>query len=71
VQKAKPGGKLNSVSASRLGEQISWISLAEGKEAIEFERTGYVYDPLSFYSSGYWGFEKVADMVPINYKPKQ
>ena len=71
VQNAKPGGKMNSVSASKLGQQISWISMAEGKQAIEFERSGYVYDPLSFYSAGYWGFEKVADMVPINYKPKQ
>lgn len=71
VRFAKPGGNLNSVSASKLGEQVSWISLAEGKSAIEFERTGYVYDPISFYSSGYWGYEKVADMVPINYKPKQ
>lgn len=70
VQNFKPGGRMNSVSASKLGQQISWISLAEGKKAIEFERTGYVYDPLSFYSAGYWGFEKVADMVPINYKPK-
>lgn len=70
VQNGKPGGKLNSASASRLGKQVSWITMAEGKEVIEFERTGYVYDPLSFYSSGYWGFEKVADMVPINYKPK-
>ena len=71
VQNFKPGGRLNSVSASRLGEQVSWISLAEGRQAIEFERTGYVYDPLGFYSQGYWGFEKVADMVPINYRSKQ
>ncbi len=71
VQNFKPGGRMNTVSASKLGEQVSWIALVEGKESIEFERTGYLYDPLAFYSQGYWGFEKVADMVPINYKPKQ
>lgn len=71
VQNFKPGGRLNSVSASDLGQQVSWISLVEGKNSIEFEGNGYVYDPISFYSAGYWGFEKVADMVPLNYKPRQ
>lgn len=71
VQNFKPGRSMNSVSASKLGEQVSWISLSEGRTAIEFEGSGYVYDPIGFYSSGYWGFEKVADMVPINYRPKQ
>lgn len=51
--------------------QRSWISLMEGFESIEFEPSGYVYNPVSFYSAGYWGFEKVADMVPINYRPKE
>lgn len=66
-----PSGLSLSVSATRVGEQVSWISLVEGKKAIEFESSGYVYDPISFITQGYWGFEKVADMVPINYKPRQ
>ena len=71
IKNYKPGGRLNSVSGYKLGNQVSWISLAEGKKAIEFERTGYVYDPLSFHSAGYWGFESVGDMVPTNYRPKK
>ncbi|WP_286746846.1 carboxypeptidase-like regulatory domain-containing protein [Roseivirga sp. UBA1976] len=55
-------------AVTRFAEQVSWISLVEGEDHIEFYSNGSVYNPLSFVSKGYWGFEKVADMVPINYK---
>jgi len=48
--------------------QRSWISLVNPEEPIFFERSGYVVNPVSFHSNGYWGFEKVADMLPSNYK---
>lgn len=51
--------------------QQSWISLMEGNEAIEFEPSGYIYNPTAYLSAGYWGFEKVAEMLPINYRPKK
>lgn len=51
--------------------QQSWISLLEGNAAIEFEPSGYIYNPTAYYSAGYWGFEKVAEMLPINYRPKK
>lgn len=51
--------------------QQSWISMLEGNEGIEFEPSGYIYNPTAYYSAGYWGFEKVAEMLPINYRPKK
>ncbi len=64
---------IGHASASKLNKkkpQQSWISIMEGHEAIEFEPNGYVYNPVSFYSAGYWGFEKIAEMIPLDYRPK-
>jgi hypothetical protein len=47
--------------------QRSWISLIDRAEPILFEQSGYVLNPVSFHSNGYWGFEKVGDMLPSNY----
>lgn len=52
-------------------DQVTWIQLNPGYTKIQFDKSGYIYNPLSFYIFGYWGFEKVAEMVPINYQPKQ
>jgi len=51
--------------------QRSWINLISSEEPIFFEQSGYVINPVSFHSNGYWGFEKVADMLPMNYKPQE
>lgn len=51
--------------------EVSLITMLEGSSYIEFEENGFIRNPLSFLREGYWGFEKVADMVPMNYKPKQ
>lgn len=59
-----------TVGDPRKNPQQSWISILEGYEAIEFEANGFVINPTSFYSLGYWGFEKVAEMVPIDYLPE-
>lgn len=50
--------------------QRSWIKLMDTKEPIIFEQNGYVVNPISFFSNGYWGFEKVAEMIPTNYQPE-
>ncbi len=52
-------------------EQVSWIELNPQSTEIVFDKAGYIYNPLSYYTFGYWGFEKVADLVPINYRPRQ
>ena len=49
--------------------QRSWIKMVQEDEAIGFEKSGYVLNPISFVSNGYWGFEKIADMLPVNYQP--
>ena len=51
--------------------QRSWIRLEDFDVPIQFEKSGYVLNPISFAQYGYWGFEKIADRVPINYRPKQ
>lgn len=45
--------------------QISVISLY--KPAISFYANGSINDPRSCVYSGYWAYEKIADMVPIDY----
>lgn len=49
--------------------QLSQILLLDGYSSIEFEASGFIRNPTSFYSLGYWGFEKVADLVPLDYSP--
>ncbi|OEK05070.1 carboxypeptidase-like regulatory domain-containing protein [Roseivirga misakiensis] len=59
-----------AVSSQPARNQESWIFILEGNPAIEFEENGFVRNPISFYSYGYWAFEKVADMVPLDYEPR-
>ncbi|MFM9910495.1 MAG: hypothetical protein ACKVOW_14175, partial [Chitinophagaceae bacterium] len=32
---------------------------------------GSLYNPMAIQMSGYWSFEKMANMLPINYRPKR
>lgn len=45
--------------------QISVIHLH--KPTISFYSNGGIYDPKSCIYSGYWSYEKIADMVPMDY----
>lgn len=51
--------------------QKSWMSLIDEETPIFFQENGYLINPVSFFSNGYWGFEKVADMLPTNYIPER
>jgi len=55
---------------SKMRSQNSWIKMREDSTFIEFETNGYVRNPMDFYSYGYWAYEKIGDMMPINYKPR-
>jgi len=55
---------------STRGSQNSWIKMRDEATLIEFESNGYVRNPMDFYSYGYWGYEKIGDMMPINFTPK-
>jgi hypothetical protein len=50
-------------------DPFSEISMFEDKEFIEFEASGYVYNPIDYVVNGYWSDLKVADLMPINFKP--
>ena len=60
-------GKVDDKSTRR--SQNSWIKMREENGFIEFETNGYIRNPMEFYSYGYWGYEKIGDMMPINYVP--
>lgn len=45
--------------------QISVLNLRQ--PTIQFYANGGVFDPRSALLSGYWGYEKVADMLPLDY----
>lgn len=47
--------------------EISVANLTEG--AVRFYENGGIYDSRSLLYEGYWAYEKVADMVPMDYVP--
>ena len=49
-------------------EQVSQIQMYDDNKSIEFEKTGYVINPLDYLVFGYWGFERVGHMMPIDYR---
>jgi hypothetical protein len=49
--------------------QITVITLAQPK--LLFYANGGVYNPRSSLFSGYWSYEKVANMIPLDYLPTQ
>jgi len=47
--------------------QISIVHLLEGP--VHFYASGGIFQPKSFLFEGFWAFEKIADMVPMDYIP--
>jgi hypothetical protein len=63
-------GGVTTLNAPNLGSApVSEISMFEDKEFIEFDSGGYVYNPIDFVVNRYWSYLKIADLIPINYKP--
>ena len=48
--------------------QVSTMTVAEGQSII-IEQNGYYFDQADLTTNGYWGFKKVADMLPYDYAP--
>jgi hypothetical protein len=46
------------------------ISQVNFRDAVGVERNGYFYDQRDLLALGYWGWEKIADLMPYNYSPK-
>lgn len=53
---------------SSKNHQVSRITLYDKKVLVN--SMGLFHNPLDVILEGYWGFEKVADWVPLDYKPK-
>lgn len=51
------------------GQQVSNFYLVEGTDYLLIDKSGYVYNPLGAVMQGYWGWEKVAEMLPLDYVP--
>lgn len=41
------------------------------QDTVLVDKSGYIYDPVAIIFDGYWGFEKVSDMLPLDYLPKK
>ena len=52
---------------SAAGPQISIIYLTEA--LVTIERNGNFYNPLGVLFEGYWGWEKMAELLPLTYEP--
>ncbi|RZK70388.1 MAG: carboxypeptidase-like regulatory domain-containing protein [Pedobacter sp.] len=48
-------------------EQVSIIH--QPKNPVAFYQYGVAFEPGALLFEGYWGYEKVADMVPVDYRP--
>ncbi len=50
------------------GYQVSTLNITPG-ESIIIEENGYYYDQKDITVNDYWGFKKIADMLPYDYDP--
>jgi hypothetical protein len=51
--------------------QTSVISLTNEEKRTQISALGTIPDPLDILYEGYWGFEKVGDMLPLGYQPEE
>jgi hypothetical protein len=47
--------------------QISIVNMLQGP--VNFYPNGGIYEPKSLLYEGFWAYEKIADMVPMDYLP--
>jgi CarboxypepD_reg-like domain len=59
------------LAKNKLPDHIrSQITILVTSEGFIIERNGYFYDQNEVANSGYWAWEKLADEVPYDYRPK-
>ncbi len=66
-EKEEPAYFSNSFQKRQPTYQTSVISMKGNP--ITLEKSGTVSDPLALVFEGYWGWEKVGDMLPLDYEP--
>ena len=67
-----PSGKSYLMRTQLLSDGIgkgttSYIDLLEAP--LYLDKNGAMYNPMAIQLSGYWSYEKLANMLPINYRP--
>lgn len=67
-----PAGKSYLMRTQLLSDGIgkgttSYIDLLEAP--LFLDKNGAMYNPMAIQLSGYWSYEKLANMLPINYRP--
>lgn len=50
-----------------LSYQTSWITMSKPEVTVNVD--GLLYDPLAIMTYGYWSFERVGEMLPLDYRP--
>jgi len=55
--------------STRPQAQTSWLVM--NKTFATIDTSGYLYDPLALTVYGYWAWENVADLLPIEYWPQE
>jgi hypothetical protein len=53
---------------AKKGFQVSYLSITPN-QTITIENNGYYFDQSDITTNGYWGFEKIANMLPYDYYP--
>jgi hypothetical protein len=66
--RAKPEAAFfNFDPKARKDFQVSTLSVAKG-QSIVIEENGYFFEQTDITSNGYWGFQKIGNMLPYDYK---
>lgn len=55
------------VDESLTNRQVSYLQL--NIPTVSVDKRGFIYDPLAVTTLGYWSWERVAEMLPIEYQP--
>lgn len=60
--------RFRSGSNGKPGIQKSFMFLA--KDSLAIDASGYIYNPLDIIVGGYWAYEKIPQVLPMNYTPE-
>lgn len=41
------------------------------QDSVLIDKSGYIFNPVAVILDGYWSFERVSDMMPLDYTPKK
>ncbi|MES2776111.1 MAG: carboxypeptidase-like regulatory domain-containing protein [Bacteroidota bacterium] len=67
-EKEKPAYVAAQYPVRKAYNPISQIWLVN-RRPVQIDANGLFFDPMDMYTSGYWGWEKLAESVPSDYEP--